>query len=79
MYNINPLLTFSPVSFVPSSDTLRTAWCGDKIGSADRKRSAKKKIRPAAVYKGKIVPVFFNIAPCHEGGVGEWKYSSSHS
>jgi len=29
--------------------------------------------------KSKVVPVFFNWAPRHEGVLGEWNYSSSHS
>jgi hypothetical protein len=30
--------------------------------------------------KGKVVPVLFcNLAPRHEGVLGEWRYSSSHS
>jgi hypothetical protein len=28
--------------------------------------------------KGKVVPVL-NWAPCHEGVLGEWRYSSTHS
>jgi len=27
----------------------------------------------------KVVPVLFNLAPCHEGMLGEWKYSSTDS
>jgi hypothetical protein len=30
--------------------------------------------------KGKLVSVLFlNLAPCHEGELGEWRYSSMHS
>jgi hypothetical protein len=30
--------------------------------------------------KGKVVPVlFFNWAPCYEGILGEWRYSTTHS
>jgi len=29
--------------------------------------------------KGKVVPMLFNSAPQHEGVLGEWRYSSTHS
>jgi hypothetical protein len=29
--------------------------------------------------KGKVVSMFFNRALCHEGVLGKWRYSSTHS
>jgi hypothetical protein len=35
--------------------------------------------KPCCKGKRKVVPVFFNSAPRHEGVLEEWKYNSTHS
>jgi hypothetical protein len=49
-------------------------------GYKTTRRCGKNLERLKVKIKGKVVPVlFFNWAPRHEGILGEWKYSSTHS
>jgi hypothetical protein len=55
-----------------------TQLCRKQVSVISNHENVVSTIGQGEAFKGKVV-LCFNWAPCHEGVLGEWRYSSTHS